>query len=452
MPELHPSTPTASPSAPLPDARTAPREFLRALFDTAVRSAQPLHGMRQWLPAPPEGRTLVLGAGKAGGAMAHALEALWPVDAPLSGLVVTRYGHIPPRPAGLPQRIEVVEAAHPVPDAAGLAAAQRILDLTQGLTADDLVLCLISGGGSSLLTLPGEGLTLEDKQQINRALLDSGAHIGEMNCVRKHLSRIKGGRLAAACAPARVVTLTISDVPGDDPSVIASGPTVPDATTCADALAILDRYGIAVPDAVRAALEAGTPETPKPGDARFADHAVHLIATPWQALQAAADAARSAGLAVHVLSDEIEGESREVGKVHAALARAVARHGEPFARPCVVLSGGETTVTVRPRAPGAARGRGGRAGEFCLGLAQALQGQAQVWALAADTDGIDGVEDNAGAFVTPDTLARAEGAGLRIDDHLARNDAWGYFAGLGDLLVTGPTHTNVNDFRALLIL
>lgn len=408
--------------------------------------------MRQWLPAPPKGRTLVLGAGKAGGAMAHALEALWPVDAPLSGLVVTRYGHIPPRPADLPERVEVVEAAHPVPDAAGLAAAQRILDLTQGLTEDDLVLCLISGGGSSLLTLPGEGLTLEDKQQINRALLESGAHIGEMNCVRKHLSRIKGGRLAAACAPARVVTLTISDVPGDDPSVIASGPTVPDASTCADALDILNRYGIAVPGAVRAALAAGVPETPKPGDARFAEHAVHLIATPWQALQAAADAARSAGMAVHVLSDEIEGESREVGKVHAALARAVARHGEPFARPCVVLSGGETTVTVRPRAPGAPRGRGGRAGEFCLGLAQALQGQAQVWALAADTDGIDGVEDNAGAFVTPDTLARAAQAGLRIDDHLARNDAWSFFAGLDDLLVTGPTHTNVNDFRALLIL
>ncbi len=408
--------------------------------------------MRQWLPAPPKGRTLVLGAGKAGGAMAHALEALWPVDAPLSGLVVTRYGHIPPRPADLPERIEVVEAAHPVPDAAGLAAAQRILDLAHGLTEDDLVLCLISGGGSSLLTLPGEGLTLEDKQQINRALLESGAHIGEMNCVRKHLSRIKGGRLAAACAPARVVTLTISDVPGDDPSVIASGPTVPDASTCADALDILNRYGIAVPDAVRAALAAGVPETPKPGDARFAEHAVHLIATPWQALQAAADVARGAGMAVHVLSDEIEGESREVGKVHAALARAVARHGEPFARPCVVLSGGETTVTVRPRAPGAPRGRGGRAGEFCLGLAQALQGQAQVWALAADTDGIDGVEDNAGAFVTPDTLARAAQAGLRIDDHLARNDAWSFFAGLDDLLVTGPTHTNVNDFRALLIL
>lgn len=446
----HPSS--SAPLAPTPDYRTQPRAFLRALFDAAVRDAQPLHGMRAWLPQPPKGRTVVLGAGKAGGAMAQALEALWPADAPISGLVVTRYGHVPPRPAGLAQRIEVVEAAHPVPDAAGLAAAQRILALTQGLTEDDLVLCLISGGGSALLTLPCEGLTLEDKQRINRALLDSGAHIGEMNCVRKHLSQIKGGRLAAACAPARVVTLTISDVPGDDPSVIASGPTVPDASTCADALEILARYGIDVPSAVQAALQAGALETPKPGDARFAGHAVHLIATPWSALQAAADVARAAGLAVHVLSDEIEGESREVGKVHAALARAAARRGQPFAAPCVVLSGGETTVTVRPRAPGVARGRGGRAGEFCLGLAQGLQGQAGVWALAADTDGIDGSEDNAGAFVGPDTLARAAAAGLRVDDHLARNDAWGYFAGLDDLLTTGPTHTNVNDFRVLLIL
>ena len=249
-----------------------------------------------------------------------------------------------------------------------------------------------------------------------------------------------------------MVTLTISDVPGDDPSVIASGPTVPDATTCADALAILVRYGIEIPPGIEAALRAATLETPKPGDPRFAGHAVHLIATPWQALQAAAAVARAAGLPAHVLSDEIEGESREVGKVHAALARSVARRGQPFAAPCVILSGGETTVTVRPRAPGVERGRGGRAGEFCLGLAQALQGEANVWALAADTDGIDGIEDNAGAFVCPDTLARAGDAQLRIDDHLARNDAWGFFAGLGDLLVTGPTHTNVNDFRVLLIL
>ena len=387
--------------------------------------------------------------------MAQALEALWPADAPLSGLVVTRYDHIPPRPAGLAglvQRIEVVEAAHPVPDAAGLQAAERMLALTQGLTADDLVICLISGGGSALLTLPADGLTLAEKQRINKELLASGAAIGEMNCVRKHLSRIKGGRLAAACAPARVVTLTISDVPGDDPSIIASGPTVPDASTCADALAILDRYRITVPSAVRAALEAGLLETPKPGDAVFAGHAVHLIATPQQSLEAAAQAARAAGWAAHILSDEIEGESREVGKVHAALARAVAQRGAPFERPCVLLSGGETTVTVRPRPEGAPKGRGGRAGEFCMGLAQALQGQSGVWALAADTDGIDGVEDNAGAIVTPDTLARGRALGLRLDDHLDRNDAYGYFSALGDLVVTGPTHTNVNDFRVLLIL
>ncbi len=436
----------------LPDPHQHPAAFLRHLYDVAVQRAQPLQGLKEHLPAPPKGRTLVLGAGKAGGSMAQALEALWPADAPLSGLVVTRYGHIPPRPAGLKQRIEVVEAAHPVPDAAGLQAAERMLALTQGLTADDLVICLISGGGSALLTLPADGLTLAEKQGINKELLASGAAIGEMNCVRKHLSRIKGGRLAAACAPARVVTLTISDVPGDDPSIIASGPTVPDASTCADALAILARYRITVPPAVRAALEAGLLETPKPGDAAFAGHAVHLIATPQQSLEAAAHAARAAGWAAHILSDEIEGESREVGKVHAALARAVAQRGAPFARPCVLLSGGETTVTVRPRPEGAAKGRGGRAGEFCMGLAQALQGQSGVWALAADTDGIDGVEDNAGAVVTPDTLARGRAQGLRLDDHLDRNDAYGYFDALGDLVVTGPTHTNVNDFRVLLIL
>ncbi len=439
---------TATSDSPLSN----PQAFLLRLYRTAVQRAQPLHSMAAHLPPVPKGRTVVLGAGKAGGSMAQALEALWPLEAPLSGLVVTRYGHVPPRPEGLPRRLDVVEAAHPVPDAAGLAAAERILALTQGLTEDDLVLCLISGGGSALLTLPAEGLTLEEKRRINRALLESGAAIGEMNCVRKHLSRIKGGRLAAACAPARVVTLTISDVPGDDPSVIASGPTVPDATTCADALAILDRYRIEVPAAVRAALQAGELETPKPGDACFDGHAVHMIATPQQSLEAAAEAARTAGIAAHILSDEIEGESREVGKVHAALARAVANHGQPFARPCVILSGGETTVTIRQRPPGSPKGRGGRAGEFCLGLAQALQGQEGVWAIAADTDGIDGVEDNAGARVSPDTLARAAAQGLRIGGYLDRNDAYGYFEALGDLVVTGPTNTNVNDFRALLIL
>ncbi len=428
-----------------------PQGFLRQLFDAAVLRALPLHNTAAYLPTPPKGRTIVLGAGKAGGAMAQAVEALWPADKPLSGLVVTRYGHTPPRPAGVPERIEVVEASHPVPDAAGLAAAERILALTQGLTADDLVLCLISGGGSALLTLPADGLTLEDKQRINRDLLNSGAGIGEMNCVRKHLSRIKGGRLAAACAPAQVVTLTISDVPGDDPSVIASGPTVPDVTTCADAWAILQRYKIEVPAAIEAALKAGALETPKPSPA-WDKQPVHLRATPQQSLDAAAELARAAGLNAYVLSDELEGESREVGKVHAALARAAAHGKGPFQKPCVILSGGETTVTIRKQAQGTPKGRGGRAGEFCLGLAVALQAQAGVWAIAADTDGIDGIEDNAGARVTPETLARAEAAGVKPADCLDRNDAYGFFDAVGDLVVTGPTHTNVNDFRAILVL
>jgi hydroxypyruvate reductase len=438
-------------SSTTPNFATQPNEFLAALYQAAVKRALPLHNTATYLPAPPKGRTVVLGAGKAGGAMAQAVEALWPADKPLSGLVVTRYGHTPPRPAGVPERIEVVEASHPVPDAAGLAAAERILALTQGLTADDLVLCLISGGGSALLTLPADGLTLEDKQRINKDLLNSGAGIGEMNCVRKHLSRIKGGRLAAACAPAQVVTLTISDVPGDDPSVIASGPTVPDVTTCADAWAILQRYKIEVPAAVQAALKAGALETPKPSPA-WDKQPVHLIATPQQSLDAAAELARAAGLNAYVLSDELEGESREVGKVHAALARAAARGLGPFQKPCVILSGGETTVTIRKQAPGIPKGRGGRAGEFCLGLAVALQGQAGVWAIAADTDGIDGIEDNAGARVTPDTLARADAAAVKAADCLDRNDAYGFFDAVGDLVVTGPTHTNVNDFRAMLVL
>jgi len=452
-----------------------PKEFLQHLFDVAVKRALPLENTAAYLPAPPRsGRTIVIGAGKAGGSMAQAVEALWPQDAPMQGLVVTRYHHIPPLPdslKGFKQRIEIIEAAHPVPDEAGLQASERMLTMLQGLTKDDLVLCLISGGGSALLTLPADGLTLADKQRINKALLRSGANISEMNCVRKHLSRIKGGRLAAACAPARVVTLTISDVPGDDPSIIASGPTVPDATTCTDALAILKRYDIAVPAAVLAQLESGALETPKPGDALFNGHEVHMTATPQQSLEAAAAAARAAGLKAYILSDEMEGESREVGKVHAALARAAARGTGAFEKPCVILSGGETTVTVKPLRDGAAKGRGdarthpgcgaksevrpgrgGRAGEFCMGLALALQGQSGVCALAADTDGIDGLEDNAGAFVAPDTLARAAAQGMNVADHLDRNDAYGYFAALGDLVVTGPTYTNVNDFRALLIL
>jgi glycerate 2-kinase len=446
-------------NAAMPSPHQQPREFLQQLYQAAVQRALPLHNTAACLPQPPSaqsgGRTIVIGAGKAGGSMAQAVEALWPADAPLSGLVVTRYHHIPPRPQGLPVRIELVEAAHPVPDAAGLAAAERILAMVQGLNANDLVLCLISGGGSALLTLPADGLTLADKQRINQALLSSGANIAEMNCVRKHLSRIKGGRLAAACAPARVVTLTISDVPGDDPSIIASGPTVPDASTCADALAILQRYAIEVPPALHAALVSGAMETPKPGDAIFTGHEVHMIATPQQSLQAAAEAARAAGIKAYILSDEIEGESREVGKVHAALARAVAHKDQPFEKPCVILSGGETTVTIRPQPAGAdksSRGRGGRAGEFCMGLALALQGQSGVYALAADTDGIDGIEDNAGAYVAPDTLTRARARGMKIDQYLDRNDAYGYFEPLGDLVIIGPTHTNVNDFRAILVL
>ena len=439
----------------MPVPNQNPQAFLKVLYDAAVTRALPLHNTAAHLPLPPDpakGRTLVLGAGKAGGAMAQAVEALWPQDAPLSGLVVTRYGHTPPRPAGLPERIEVVEAAHPVPDAAGLQAAERILELTKGLTADDLVLCLISGGGSSLLTLPADGITLQVKQDINRQLLASGANISEMNCLRKHLSRIKGGRLAASCAPARVVTLTISDVPGDDPSIIASGPTVPDASTCADALAILQRYAIAVPPEVLQSLQSGAWETPKPGSPVFAGHVVNMIATPQQSLEAAAEAARAEGLHAYILSDEIEGESREVGKVHAALARAAAKGQGPFIKPCVILSGGETTVTIKPQPAGSPRGRGGRAGEFCMGLAQALQGQPGVWALAADTDGIDGMEDNAGAQLSPDTLARALALGHKVDEHLQRNDAYGFFEPLGDLVITGPTHTNVNDFRAILVV
>ncbi len=427
------------------------------MFDAAVQRALPAHNTAAFLPPPPKGRTVVLGAGKAGGAMAAAVDALWPADAPISGLVVTRYDHVPPAYKARPGRIEVVEAAHPVPDEAGQRAAARIVQLTRGLTADDLVLCLISGGGSALLAMPAAGLTLADKQAINKALLKSGAAIDEMNCVRKHLSAIKGGRLAAMCAPARVVTLLISDVPGDAPEVIASGPTVADASSCADALAICKRYAIELPVAARAGLESGAFETPKPGDPAFAGHQVHIIATPRQSLSAAATVARAAGINAHILSDEMEGESREVGKVHAALARAVARHGQPFARPCVILSGGETTVTVRDKSEnldkaGLPPGRGGRATEFLLGCAIALQGEPGVHVLAADTDGIDGIEDNAGAIVTPSTLARALSLGIKASDYLDRNDAYNFFKPLGDLVTPGPTFTNVNDFRALLIV
>ena len=441
------------PLAPIED----PRAFLRALFNIAVERAMPGHVMAGHLPLPPAGRTRVIGGGKASGAMAAALDALWPADAPLEGLVLTRYKHTPPAYAAKPGRIRVLEAAHPVPDEAGRRGALQMFDAVRGLNADDLVIALISGGGSALLSLPADGLSFEAKQQVNRALLASGASIDEMNCVRKHLSAIKGGRLAAACAPARVLTLLISDVPGDTPEVIASGPTLPDPSTCADALAIIDRYRIALPTAARAGLESGAYETPKPCDLRFAGHALRMIATPQQSLEAAAARARSAGIDAHILSDEIEGESREVGKVHAALARAVARRGAPFAKPCVILSGGETTVTLKRKggesgSPAGLGGRGGRASEFLLGCVIALQGQPGVHVLAADTDGIDGIEDNAGAILSPDTLARAAALGLKPAEFLDRNDAYSFFHALGDLVVTGPTFTNVNDFRALLIL
>lgn len=434
----------------LPSPQDDPRGFLRALYDAAVARAQPAVVMGEHLPRPPDpkrGRTVVVGGGKASGAMAAALDALWPQEAPLSGVVLTRYDHTPPAYRERPGRITVREAAHPVPDEAGRQGAIEMLAAVRGLTEHDLVIALVSGGGSALLALPSPGLSFAEKQQVNRELLASGASIDEMNCVRKHLSAIKGGRLGAACAPAPVHTLLISDVPGDVPEVIASGPTLPDPTTCANALRILERYRIALPPVARAGLENGTYETPKPGDPRFAQHRVRMMATPLMSLHAAAALARSAGIEAHVLSDEVEGESRVVGQVHAALARAVVRRGEPFRRPCVILSGGETTVTVKSRG-----GRGGRATEFLLGCALALQGEKGVHVLAADTDGIDGVEDNAGAIVTPDTLVRAANAGLSARVRLDANDAYNFFAPLGDLVVTGPTFTNVNDFRALLIV
>ena len=414
------------------------RALLRRMFDAAINAAQPAHCLPPHLPQPPSGRTIVIGAGKASAAMAKAFEDHWPAVA--SGIVVTRYGYAVPC-----RKIEIVEAAHPVPDAAGLAAAQRIRDLVRGLANDDLVVALISGGGSALLALPLEGLTLDDKQEVNRALLRSGATISEMNCVRRHLSAIKGGRLAAACAPAEVVTLLMSDVPGDDPINIASGPTVADPTTCADALDVIRRYGIDVPPGVRRVLDSGAGETVKPGDPRLARATTRMIATPQMALEAAAAVARDAGYAAAILGDSIEGEARDVAKVMAGIAQQVAVHGQPLAAPCVLLSGGETTVTVR------GNGRGGRNVEFLLALAVALAGRAGVYAIAGDTDGVDGVEEIAGAIVTPDTLARAWAKGIRPRESLASNDGHGFFEALGDSVVTGPTLTNVNDFRAILV-
>jgi glycerate-2-kinase len=425
------------------------RGALRRLFAAAVSAADPRTVLARHLPEPPGpgGRVVVLGAGKSAAAMAAAVEAAWPEmlsSGAISGLVVTRYGHAVPT-----RRIEVVEASHPVPDAAGEAAARRVLDMARGggLMDRDLVLFLVSGGGSALLALPAPGLTLSDKQEVNRALLRSGATIGEMNCVRRHLSAVKGGRLAAAAHPARVVTLAISDVPGDDPATIASGPTVPDPTTFAEARALLAHHGIAPPPAVAAHLDRAEEETPKPGDPRLAGCEYRLIATPLMALEAMAAEARAMGLAPLVLGDALEGEAREVGTVLAGVARSVRAHGQPLPAPAVLLSGGETTVTIRGRSPG----RGGRNTECLLGLALALAGVGGVWALAADTDGVDGTEDAAGAVVAPDTLARARAAGLDPRATLAAHDSHAVFAALGDLVSTGPTLTNVNDVRAVLI-
>ncbi len=414
------------------------RTLLRGMFDAAIAAAQPAKCIPAQLPAPPAGRLIVIGAGKASAAMARAVEQHWP--GPLAGLVVTRYGYSVPC-----ERIEILEAAHPVPDAAGYRAAQRILDSVQNLSENDLVLCLISGGASALLPLPAAGLTLELKQAVNRALLASGATISEMNCVRRHLSAIKGGRLAAACAPARVLTLLISDVPGDRLMDIGSGPTVADPTSCADALGILRRYRIEVPAAVRELLESGRGESVKPGDPRLARAEARIVATPQMSLEAAASLSRAAGIETHILSDQIQGEARDVGSVLAAIALQVAERGEPFRAPCILLSGGETTVTVR------GAGRGGRNVEFLLSLAIALDGHARIHALSGDTDGVDGQEEIAGAYLAPNTLARAWDLGLRPKDVLAANDAHSFFGALGDSEVTGPTLTNVNDFRAILI-
>jgi len=421
-----------------PPSDAAPAALLRRMFDAAVAAALPVGIVAGHLPARPRGRTIVLGAGKASAAMAKAVEDAW--DGPLEGLVVTRYGH------GVPcERIEIVEAAHPVPDAAGHAAAARMLELARSAGPDDLVLCLISGGGSALLALPAEGIPFADKQAVNAALLRSGADIAQMNTVRRHLSAVKGGRLAAAAHPARVVSLIISDVPGDDPAAIASGPTVADPTTFADAEAVLARYGIDAPASVKAHLAAARKETPKPGDPRLATVETRMIATPRLSLEAAAGVARAAGVTPLILGDALEGAAAEVGKVMAGIARAAATTGHPLPAPCVLLSGGETTVTVR------GRGRGGRNVEFLLALAIALNGLPGVRALAGDTDGIDGGGPAAGALVTPDSLARALALGLDPRASLANNDAHPLFEALGDAIVTGPTLTNVNDFRAILV-
>ena len=420
--------------APMTD--TAARAALRSMFDAAVASAAAGPQVIANLPEKPKGRCVVIGAGKASAAMAAALDAAWP-DVSLTGVVVTRYDHAVP--AG---RIEIIESSHPKPDENSLLAARKILAAVQNLTADDLVIALISGGGSSLMVQPAGAMTLDDKRAINDALLKSGANITEMNAVRKHLSGIKGGRLALAARPARVVTLLISDVPGDDPAVIASGPTVGDSTTWDDAKEIIARYAIDLPAAAKAVM-AQNIETPKPGSL---PEDVRMIAAPRLALAAAADAARALGVTPVILGDALEGEARELGTVMAGIARSVREHGLPVKAPAVLLSGGEGTVTI---GKGAA-GRGGRNTEFLLGLAVAA-GANGLYAIAGDSDGIDGTEDAAGAIVTPDTLTRGAAKGLSARAFLTAHDSYSYFSALGDLVVTGPTLTNVNDIRAILI-
>ena len=415
-----------------------PQRLLRDLFATAIAAAHPRQVLADHLPADRSGRVIVIGAGKAAAAMAEVIEQQWQGE--VSGLVVTRYEH-----GADCRKIEVVEAAHPVPDDAGERVARRVLELVSNLSEDDRVIFLLSGGGSSLLALPAEGISLQDKQAINKALLKSGATIGEMNCVRKHLSAIKGGRLAKACWPATVYTYAISDVPGDLATVIASGPTVADPSTSAQALAILKRYAIDAPQAVIDWLNDPASETLKAGDPALARSHFQLIAKPQQSLEAAAVKARQAGFSPLILGD-LEGESREVAKVHAGIARQIVQHGQPLKAPCVILSGGETTVTVR------GNGRGGRNAEFLLSLTESLKGLPGVYALAGDTDGIDGSEENAGAVMTPSSYARAQALGLSASDELDDNNGYGYFAALDALIVTEPTRTNVNDFRAILIL
>ena len=416
------------------------RQALRALFDAAVAAADPRVVLARHLPPKPaKGRVIVVGGGKSAAVMAAALEEAWP-DVAMEGVVVTRYGHAVPT-----KYIEVIEASHPVPDANSQRGAQRLLRQVQGLTADDLVIALMSGGASSLLAAPAFGLTLADKQDINKALLACGANIAEMNAVRKHLSAIKGGRLAAAAAPARVVTLAISDVPGDDPAVIGSGPTVADRTTFADARALIARYGIAPSPAVAARLARDDDETPKPGSLPGTNF--RMIATPLMALEAAAKTAEALGFTPLILGDALEGEAREMGVVMAGIARSIRDHGYPVKAPAVLLSGGETTVTLGT----GPHGHGGRNTEFLTGLAVALDGAPGIWAMAGDTDGVDGMDDIAGAILTPDTLARLKARGLDARTMLAGHDSHTLFKSVGDLIVTGPTLTNVNDIRAVLI-